>query len=327
MFLFLFLAKNELSLLENELHGYLLLSRSDSTVRKYSNYYELWKIWAARYEVTPLPADDKNVALFLVGLLREGKSSHVVESIVYAIRWKQQISGLHDTLGGLTRNMVETAKRIAKPRRVPKEPITPDMLKQMYDLIKGEDADLLRLRKYTILLLSFAGFMRFDEVSQLKKEDIRTFSTYMTVFLEKSKTDVYRDGRTLVISRLCSPCCPVKTVEKYFLLGNIEKGETFLFRAVTPYKHGKYKFRAPNKPLYYTTCRRDALELFSKIGLNPKLFGLHSARSGGATAAANRGVPDRLFKRHGRWVSDKAKDGYIKDNLINLLSVSRSLGL
>ena len=38
-----------------------------------------------------------------------------------------------------------------------------------------------------------------------------------------------------------------------------------------------------------------------------KLFGLHSFRSGGATAAANNGVKYRLFKRHGRWKSEKAR--------------------
>ena len=46
-----------------------------------------------------------------------------------------------------------------------------------------------------------------------------------------------------------------------------------------------------------------------------KKFGLHSARSGGSTIVANKGVPDRLFKLHGRWVSDKAKDTYVKDNI------------
>ena len=39
----------------------------------------------------------------------------------------------------------------------------------------------------------------------------------------------------------------------------------------------------------------------------------------------NAGVHERLFKRHGRWRSDKAKDGYVKVNLEALLSVSKSL--
>jgi len=34
---------------------------------------------------------------------------------------------------------------------------------------------------------------------------------------------------------------------------------------------------------------------------------------------------DKLFKRHGRWRSEKAKNGYVKDNLEALLSVSKSL--
>ena len=48
------------------------------------------------------------------------------------------------------------------------------------------------------------------------------------------------------------------------------------------------------------------LEKLEKIGLNPKQYGLHSLRSGGATAAANAGVPDRLFKRHRRWRRENA---------------------
>ena len=43
--------------------------------------------------------------------------------------------------------------------------------------------------------------------------------------------------------------------------------------------------------------------------------------------AANMGISDRFFKRHGRWKSENAKDRYIKDALENRLSVSRSLGL
>ena len=56
-------------------------------------------------------------------------------------------------------------------------------------------------------------------------------------------------------------------------------------------------------------------------------YGLHSLRAGGASAAANAGVPDRLFKRHGRWRSETAKDGYLKESLSDLLTVSQSLKL
>ena len=56
-------------------------------------------------------------------------------------------------------------------------------------------------------------------------------------------------------------------------------------------------------------------------------IGTHSHRRGGATAAANAGIPDRLFKRHDRWASESAKDGYVQDSLSSRLSVSKALGI
>ena len=75
----------------------------------------------------------------------------------------------------------------------------------------------------------------------------------------------------------------------------------------------------------YTRVRELVLQKLAAFGLNPKQFGLHSFRSDGASAAANAGVLDCLFKRHGRWRSENAKDGYVKDSMESRLSVSRIL--
>ena len=85
--------------------------------------------------------------------------------------------------------------------------------------------------------------------------------------------------------------------------------------------------RKIDKPLSYTTIRGHVLELLANIGLVPKKFGLYSLRSGVASAAANLGVNDRLFKKHGRWKSDKVKDSYVHKDIESKLSVSRNLGL
>ena len=50
-------------------------------------------------------------------------------------------------------------------------------------------------------------------------------------------------------------------------------------------------------------------------------------RAGGATVVAKAGVPKRLFKHHGHWKSESAKDGYVEDSGEALLSVSESLKL
>ena len=50
--------------------------------------------------------------------------------------------------------------------------------------------------------------------------------------------------------------------------------------------------------LSYTRSREIVLSALEGIELDKNKFGLHSLRSGGATAAAAAGIDDRLFKKH-----------------------------
>ena len=75
--------------------------------------------------------------------------------------------------------------------------------------------------------------------------------------------------------------------------------DQFIFRPIQNTKHGE-TLRESGHISY--TCLKDLFKRkLSKLGFEAAEFGLHSLRSGGATAAANAGVPDRLFKCHGRW--------------------------
>ena len=66
--------------------------------------------------------------------------------------------------------------------------------------------------------------------------------------------------------------------------------ESFLFRGMS--WNGStlsHTLRSVNQPISYYTARMGCLKLVAKIGLDPNDFGLHSARSGGANAAAKQG--------------------------------------
>ncbi|CAI7932919.1 unnamed protein product [Closterium sp. NIES-54] len=58
----------------------------------------------------------------------------------------------------------------------------------------------------------------------------------------------------------------------------------------------------------YVTIGNWCLAAGRQAGLDVAHIGTHSFRQGAATAAASLGVPDRLFKRMGRWRSDSAKE-------------------
>ena len=84
------------------------------------------------------------------------------------------------------------------------------------------------------------------------------------------------------------------------------------------------------QPYSFPVLSRFCNGLLKKIAdadLNHKSYSWYSFRNDGASAAANGGISDRVFKRHGRWPSENDKDGYVADSLESRLAVSMSLGL
>ena len=146
----------------------------------------------------------------------------------------------------------------------------------------------------------------------------------MCPYFESSKTDQYRDGAWTTIARSDLETCPVKALEQYIAAAEIDLSEDLpLFRALlSPRCTSKVR----RQGLSYSRAREIVKDAFKDI-TDVSCISLHSLRAGGATAAANAGIADRLFKRHGRWQSENAKDGYVKDNVQSLLSVSKSLGI
>ena len=183
--------------------------------------------------------------------------------------------------------------------------------------------NLVDQRLLTIILIAFCGFMRFSEVSRLRRSDFIFSSTYVKVFIEKSKTGIYREGMWVYISA-SSKTCPLKQLKYYLALAKIsENSEELIFRGLSRGK--KFSLRTKNKPISYSRIRENFIKVLKAVNLDWRKYGLHSLRSGGASLAAYNGVSDKLFKRHGRWKSDRAKDGYIEDSLESLLSVSNNL--
>ena len=99
----------------------------------------------------------------------------------------------------------------------------------------------------------------------------------------------------------------------------------FLFRAITKTK--SREVLRSSGAISYDRLRELFKIKLEELGYPAANYGLHSLRAGGATAAANAGVPDRLFKRHGRWRSENTKDGYVDDSTESCLAVSKHLGL
>ena len=225
------------------------------------------------------------------------------------------------------KNILEAGKRRLSKPICKKEPMTIELIQKVYEsLIKEENA--FNMRSICVILLAYAGFLRSQELLGIRRSDIIFDALYMSIFIEKSKTDIYRDGAWVIIARTNSKLCPVSNLLKLINLLGIEdeNSDQYIFCDLSACRSG-YRIRSDKKALSYSALR----DLFQNT-LKPHVcdinkYGLHSLRSGGATRAANFRITDRLFKRHGRWRSENAKDGYVKDALQSRLSVSQCLGL
>ena len=127
-------------------------------------------------------------------------------------------------------------------------------------------------RTLALCLVSFAGFLRFDEISNLKCHDVEIKKEYMLIFIESSKTDQYRDGAWLPISRTNNSTCPVANLEKYSELAEITFEEpSHLFRGIT-FKKGRNILNS--SCLKYSRDRELVKEAFAEF-IDPNIIGVH----------------------------------------------------
>lgn len=167
-------------------------------------------------------------------------------------------------------------------------------------------------------LIAFSGFMRSSELLNIRVSDIAFDRDYMAIFIESSKTDKYMDHSWILIAKTGTCFCPVAIVKKYIEWAELSS-EDFVLCNLSKTKKG-YKVRNDHKVMSSTNLCDEFLVALSPHVHDISKYCLHSLHSGGASAAANNEIKDRMFKLPGRWISDSAKDGYIKDNLKERLS-------
>ena len=133
--------------------------------------------------------------------------------------------------------------------------------------------------------------------------------------MDKSKNDPERVGHTVVIA-------PGKGTK----LEPLEQVKMYLRRmeAHPEATHFFHSSRTPYPRLSKKTPNHLIKKWLTKIGVDPKPYGSHSCRKGGATAAASKKICKRVLKRHGNWRSD-AVDIYIHDNMDEMLTCSEAI--
>ena len=222
----------------------------------------------------------------------------------------------------------EGCQRLCETEIPKKEALTSDMIKTLVTKYGGNNSTIPDLRFLLTSLLGFAGFLRVDELLDVKLKHIKIPESHLEIAIPKSKTDQHREGHVVYISRIKSECCLVKSLEAHLQKVELDVSndkESPLICRIFKTKSG-HKI-SKTKGISYSRIREIFKDYISEITTTPENFGLHSLRSGGASAAANNVISDRLISKKGRWSSEKARNGYIKDSVVKRLTVSNTLEL
>lgn len=320
----------KLSELLDLLPDILLNCRSINTRKSYLSNFNKWRKWCINMGIIDFfPAEEVHIALYFTSLIQEGVSSSVIESTFYSLKWFHDICGVKNPCESKTVSfLVDSAKRLCGVPVCKKKPITAEMISDLCDMFLTDSINLYFLRSLTFIVVGFSGFFRCSELISLKVSDLKFFDKYVEIFIKTSKTDQNNESNKVFIAKTAKYTCPVSILKVYVQkCGFTENEDGCLFRPLTFCKKDNQYRPKRFGSLSYTRCRELVREMISKLGLNPNDYGTHSLRRGGATASALNKVSDRLFKRHGRWKSESAKDGYVDESLQERLSVTANLGL
>jgi hypothetical protein len=230
---------------------------------------------------------------------------------------KKQPEGGGELCGGMPRHRLKAlirglAREFACPGRKPRYGCRTQHLADAIDQkLGGGSAAAQTLR--AALTTGFCGLLRggefalqpgeeLDCTNHLTRADVRFFLEdgvrHAAIKMRRLKDGKVLRGKTitLVLRSGGTLLDPVRELWRLFELDPVPDSA----RATTPL------FRRVSTGAAFTVPQISAVvkELMQAVGCDPALFGAHSLRIGGATAALAAGVPPEVIRALGRWDSD-----------------------
>ena len=309
-----------------DLPALLVSSKADSTTKQYLAYWRKWEVWVASHpSISVFPVTPFHLSLYLAHLASTGPKS-AADPTIAAVKWIHGLAGFSSpTDNPMVKNALQGFKRIHSSPTARKLPITPQILREIWKSHGQAHATLADLRILFISFISYAGFLRFDDLRKISRNSCTFTQDCLTIHLPSSKSDQFRQGSDIVIARSAKDTCPVRVAERYFaVLGDSADCSLPALRRLQTSKRGLIP---SSHPLSYSRTREIILDAIKPFVPDISRYGLHSMRSGGASAAFNAHVPPFLISKHGRWSSEKARNKYLQTDSESKLFASKCLGI
>ena len=171
-----------------------------------------------------LPFSSSVVALYLFGLDQQLRSPAAMVLVHAALKWFHSFvldDGPNPLDNACCKNLIECAKR-TRGNPVNKKPVDPTVIRSIIDRHGTEEASVKDLRIAAISSLGFAGFFRFNALTNIQPKHLTFCDGFVKIFVPRSKTDVYREGNYVYIAKLENKYSPVAILYRYIEAANLD---------------------------------------------------------------------------------------------------------
>lgn len=284
------------------------------TRRSYGSSWRQFTSWCASVGVEPLPAEARDIALYLTARapnLAVATLARHIAAIAAAHRAAGFAPPNHPDLAAVMAGIRRTHGRPARKKRAL---VVEDLRKVVAKL----PATRIGIRDRALLLVGFAGALRRSELVALAlpnraSDDADSGRQVVTaefsaggleIHIARSKGD--QEGRGAVVAiPYGKRMCPVAALQAWLAEAKITTGP--VFRAVD--RHGRISHRAISDRAAADVVKRAC----QRAGYDPAAFSGHSLRRGLITSAARKGAAPDLLRSHARHAKVETTMGYVEE--------------
>ena len=282
-----------------------LSSRAVNTVKTYRAGFNKWRRFAIDNNLVHFPVNQIEFEIFLTEKVEEGVSFQTLKNVLHAVNHFHNLFYIKPLI--IDSKILDFCQRFCRKVDNRKRPLLKSEFNTIVRLNTQRFSDFKMLRDLSIVIFAFIGFLRFDDLSQLRLCDVDIFGSTVKLKVFEAKSDKSYAGQKAEF-QLSARCYDIVKhyvkVAKFSKLG-WHKNDVFFFM---PLKNGSPRI---HDKMSYKECRICILKLCKQAGIPTDSIGTHSLRIGGCSEVSRLGVPSYLIDLHGRWApGSRARAGY-----------------
>ena len=284
-------------------------ARAENTRRAYAADWADFATWCAAGGLDPLPAAPSTVAAYLSAKAGELRVSTLARRRAGIRAYHRDRDVAAPDSAELRKVWAGIQRRLGRPPDKKKALI----LEELGRVVAALPPTPRGARDRAILLMGFAGALRVSELAPVDLDGpaasgpsrLGFVAKGIEVQLLRSKGDKLSQGVKVPIPITGTELCPVAALDAWLKAGKIRTGA--VFRGIDRWGNIRRQAMTPG------SLRQVVKSACQAVGLNARVFGFHSLRSGMATSAHRAGEQLATIQRGMRHKNPATTIGYIQE--------------